>query len=358
MMSPKVENDEATMSPKVEKDEEATISPKVEEHEDLDPRTDQEKRKATMSPEPEHAEAMMEPKRAKLEQDEDLAPQTDQEAWEENAEDDLVSEQSSGYSDIPPFDDPDDFAGAKMPAICAELDPEHEEPLWNGKWIHGSKWRIFQMFFEESQKIMAVRCPMPEVKFGGQPVPPDNKTVRLPAFISSDDKINMVTRVQHEAMILKKLAAEGFKWCPKFYGADLTFTNPLKCPYIVTSWINGNPLLVAGANQPRIIRDSAITDLAAINLDLIERTAGPGVNTYSPLMGACATAYFEMKIRERHLDTIRSPTPANAAFRSEDLKDRLPMVLFPELDDTPFAIQHGNLKDGHVIIDNQNNVVG
>jgi hypothetical protein len=71
-----------------------------------------------------------------------------------------------------------------------------------------------------------------------------------------------------------------------------------------------------------------------------------------------ATAYFSRIIDNKFRRVRNGHLPFITERDCFNQKSLLPMVLHPELEDTPFAIDHGDLSPLNIIVDSEHNVTG
>ena len=76
------------------------------------------------------------------------------------------------------------------------------------------------------------------------------------------------------------------------------------------------------------------------------------------IIGGSATAFFS-RIMDNKLKRIRNgELPFITEQDCHDQKGLLPMVLHTELEDTPFALDHGDLSAQNILVDSEHNVTG
>lgn len=124
----------------------------------------------------------------------------------------------------------------------------------------GGECRVFKLSFGNEASV-AVRVPHPD----------DN---------NSHD--NTIATLQTEVNILKTLEAKGFLWAPRCLGTSLTFDNPIKHPFIVLTWAEGDPLNWDECFPPRPIRDYLLGQIASIQQSLIQCTLQNGTMSLLP----------------------------------------------------------------------------
>jgi hypothetical protein len=76
------------------------------------------------------------------------------------------------------------------------------------------------------------------------------------------------------------------------------------------------------------------------------------------IIGGTATEYFSRIIDNKFRRVRNGHLPFITEQDCFDQKSLLPKVLHPELEDTPFAIDHGDLSPLNIIVDSEHNVTG
>lgn len=98
--------------------------------------------------------------------------------------------------------------------------------------------------------------------------------VRVPIHSKNQVPKDLITaQLQGEVKFLKLLNVKGFKWAPKYIGHDLSFDNEVCFPFIIVSWVPGDPL-EWNDNAPlnRGDRDKVLQQVIEIILQLIQCT--------------------------------------------------------------------------------------
>ena len=116
--------------------------------------------------------------------------------------------------------------------------------------FQGGQCRIFKLSFDDHASI----------------------SIRTPHLVDEADQEDMIATMQMEIHTFEKLEARGFCWSPKYLGASLTFKNPIGVPFIVLTWAEGEPLRMDDASLSRPLRNKILSQLALIQLSLIECT--------------------------------------------------------------------------------------
>ncbi|KAG9249728.1 kinase-like domain-containing protein [Emericellopsis atlantica] len=210
-------------------------------------------------------------------------------------------------------------------AAVSELGIVGNCPFLDGEY-HGGECRVFKLSFKDEASV-AVRVPHPN----------DD---------SSHD--NTIATVQIEVRILEELKAKGFPWAPRCLGASLTFDNPVNHPFVVLTWAEGLPLSWDENYPPRPLRDSLLGQLASIQLSLIQCTLQNGSTT--------AMAFFGRRIGNRLRHVREGSIPRLTEKDCLDQQALLDQVLDGDRNSTVFAIDHGDIKPGNIIVDGNYNI--
>lgn len=75
-------------------------------------------------------------------------------------------------------------------------------------------------------------------------------------------------------------------------------------------------------------------------------------------IGGTATEYFSRIIDNKFRRIRNGKLPIITEQDCFDQKSLLPKILHPELEDTPFAMDHGDLSPLNIIVDAKSNVTG
>ncbi|KAH8691063.1 hypothetical protein GQ44DRAFT_744738 [Phaeosphaeriaceae sp. PMI808] len=164
---------------------------------------------------------------------------------------------------------------------------------------------------------------------------------------NSQDAIISVLRGEKD--VLEEIGKTCFAWAPKYHDSSFTFENSIRFPFLALSWIKGSPLSWSTTHPPRPTRDKILSQVAEIQIALIECTKG---------FRGTATQYFTRlsnnklrRVRDGQLPGINEQD----CFEQQRL---LHQVLYPELENAPFAIDHGDLAPLNIIVDSEYNVTG
>lgn len=143
------------------------------------------------------------------------------------------------------------LASDKIPAAISELGLGGESPLLETEH-RGGQCHVFQLSFKDRESL----------------------AVRVPLYMPNDaDKIHAL---EQEVKVLQILEARRFPWAPRCRGQSLTFDNPIKHPFVVLTWVAGAPLRWDDQYPPQPIRDRVLTQMATIQISLIECTLQVG----------------------------------------------------------------------------------
>ncbi|KND86390.1 hypothetical protein TOPH_08994 [Tolypocladium ophioglossoides CBS 100239] len=210
-------------------------------------------------------------------------------------------------------------------AAVSQLKIGGNSPFFDGEF-NGGECRVFKLSFED-QASVAVR-------------------VRHPTDDSSHD--DTIAIVQTEFRILQTLEAKGFHWAPRCRGASLTFDNPVKHPFIVLTWVEGFPLFWDEDLPPRPLRDALLSQIASIQLSLITCTLENRCTT--------ATTFFERQLKNRRTRVREGRIPGLSEQDCLDQQALLDRVLGQDRNSTVFAMDHGDIMPGNIIVDEKYNI--
>ncbi|RJE19161.1 Phosphotransferase enzyme family [Aspergillus sclerotialis] len=152
--------------------------------------------------------------------------------------------------------------------------------------------------------------------------------VRVPLFVRNASRDAVISLVQCEANVLRELENKGFRWAAKLRGCSLTFDNAVGYPFIALTWIPGSPLSWSEDFLTRPFRDKILSQVAMIHVSLIQ----------------C--------IKEN------GRLPEITEQDCFDQRNILSDILYPELDDAPFAMDHGDLSPQNILVDSEFNITG
>lgn len=141
-------------------------------------------------------------------------------------------------------------------AAVSQIGIDGNCPFLDGEF-HGGECCVFKLSFNDTASV-AVRVPHPH---------------------DDNSHGNTIATLQIELDILKTLEAKGFLWAPRCLGANLTFDNPVKHPFLVLTWAEGHPLRWDEYYPPRSLRDSLLGQIASIQLSLIQSTLQNGMRS-------------------------------------------------------------------------------
>lgn len=119
-------------------------------------------------------------------------------------------------------------------------------------------------------------CQIYKLRFSDQTI----CAVRVPIHARNAPKDTIISQLQREIDILNFLDANGFKWAPKLIGHDLSYDNEVGFPFIMLSWLPGDPLRWNDTTPlHRCDRDKILRQVIDIILQLIHCTGGKSKST-------------------------------------------------------------------------------
>ncbi|KAF1817062.1 hypothetical protein P152DRAFT_504466 [Eremomyces bilateralis CBS 781.70] len=219
------------------------------------------------------------------------------------------------------------FRPENIPAAVSAFRPDNEVPVLNERHFDGGQRRVYKVDFLNGESW----------------------AICLPIHVRSDSQDTIISLLRSERNIFQELGEKGFPWAPKPRGSILTFENLVGFPFLALVWIEGSPLSWSTTYPPRPVRDKVLRQVAEIQLSLIECT---GEN------GGTATPFF-LKLIDSKVHRIRNgKLPELTEQDCFDQRKLLPQVLLPELENAPFAIDHGDLSPLNILVDSEHNVTG
>ncbi|KAF2274411.1 uncharacterized protein EI97DRAFT_128266 [Westerdykella ornata] len=202
-----------------------------------------------------------------------------------------------------------------------------EVPVLNEKHWDGGQCRIFKVDFSEGESW----------------------SIRIPIHVQSDSQETIASLLRHERDVLEELDRGGFHWAPKHRGSSFTFDNLVGFPFLALSWIEGSPLTWSTTDPPRPVRDKVLRQVAEVQMAIIE---------CSKENKGTATQYFS-RLMDNKLRRVRNgQLPELTEQDCFDQRDLLRQVILPELENAPFAIDHGDLAAQNIIVDSEYNITG
>jgi hypothetical protein len=154
----------------------------------------------------------------------------------------------SRYS-IPPYP-MQTFYPENIPAVVSAFQPACEIPVLNKQHWDGGQCRIFKVDFSDGVSW----------------------SVRIPIHVQSSSQDAIICLLQGEQDVLREIGRADFPWAPKCHGSSFTFENLVGFPFMVLSWIEGSPLFWTTTHPPRPVRDKVLSQIAMIQMCLIECT--------------------------------------------------------------------------------------
>ncbi|KFA80607.1 hypothetical protein S40288_11660 [Stachybotrys chartarum IBT 40288] len=188
--------------------------------------------------------------------------------------------------------------------------------------------------------------------------------VRIPHSTGESSCDDILAIVESEIRILKILEVKGFCWAPRLLGAALTFDNPIKCPFLVLNWVEGETLRWDANFPPQPLRNKVLSQIALLQLFLLECTQKSGMPTYRnewslsnrKQESMTAEAFFQRRLQNRHRRVLEGKIPGLSQQDCFDQQALLGQVLGPDRDCKVFAVHHGDIKPANIVIDENHNI--
>ncbi|KAI5305396.1 hypothetical protein KEM56_004549 [Ascosphaera pollenicola] len=217
-----------------------------------------------------------------------------------------------------------------IPFILAAHKDDRQIPIIT-RISEGSRTRIYRADFPDGQ-TWACRVPLFQLD-------------RRPEREVQDD-------LERAALVLKYLRLKGFQRAPEFKAMNLSLLAENGPPLIAYTWMPGKPLVWNDSEPPRPLRDKVLKQLADIHVSLLECTKHDKNHARSP-------AYYEFKdIIDKSRALRRGYDRGLTARHYTDQSDLLGAILMPELEEGPFATDHGAIEPKHIIVDDEYNITG
>ncbi|KAM3545493.1 hypothetical protein ARSEF1564_001655 [Beauveria bassiana] len=162
---------------------------------------------------------------------------------------------------------------------------------------------------------------------------------------------NVQNVVRRELYALKKLESIHFRYAPKCIAFDLSFNNPIRMPFLVVTWTEGEPLAWTTHYPPMDMRMRVLNQLFQIQLELIEDSLESCNET--------ARHFYSRLIHDKMMIAPRGPPGLGGIPTQEDYWSQLAQlecILGPAQDDKTYAIAHNNLVPENIIVDREHNI--
>ncbi|XWW94268.1 hypothetical protein V2A60_002211 [Cordyceps javanica] len=196
--------------------------------------------------------------------------------------------------------------------------------------IHGSRFVLFRFLRDDGSKI-ALR-------------------VQQQWPIATHPEI-IQTVVRREVYVLKKLESVQFQYSPKCLAFDFSFNNPIRHPFVVLNWVEGQQLIWTKDHPPMEQRMRIMSQLFQIQLELIDISLESGAET--------ARQFYSRLIHDKLMVAPRGPPGAGGMPTQEDYWSQLmhlEVILGSRQDDKNYAIAHNNVTADNIIIDQDYNI--
>ncbi|KAF2240345.1 hypothetical protein BU26DRAFT_442836 [Trematosphaeria pertusa] len=219
------------------------------------------------------------------------------------------------------------FRPENIPTAISAFQPDGEVPVLNELHLEGGQCCIFKADFSDGESW----------------------SVRIPIHVQSDSQDVIINVLQAERDVLQEINRKGFRWAPKYLGSSFTFQNLVGFPFLALSWIEGSPLSWSPVDPPRPLRDKVLGQIAEIQMSLIECTKENR---------GTATKYFLRLIDNKLRRVRKGELPRLTEQDCFEQRRLLPQVLHLELENAPYAIDHGDLSPQNILADSEYNVTG
>ncbi|KAF9733862.1 hypothetical protein PMIN03_011819 [Paraphaeosphaeria minitans] len=219
------------------------------------------------------------------------------------------------------------FCPENIPEVVSTFRTDGAIPVLDQKFHDGGQCRIYKVNFLDGKSW----------------------SVRFPIHVRSESQEDIVKLLKDEQDVLQELDEKGFPWAAKHIGSCFTFDNSIGFPYIALSWIEGMPLSWTTTYPPRLIRNKILDQVATIQITLIECTKEDR---------SSAAQYFSRLTDNKVQRILTGKLPGITEEDCSDQKRHLSRVLQPELENAPFAIDHGDLSPSNILVDSDYNVTG
>ncbi|KAI1909705.1 hypothetical protein LOZ39_004977 [Ophidiomyces ophidiicola] len=212
-----------------------------------------------------------------------------------------------------------------IPIAISELRSDKQIPTLC-QYFDGGQCRVFKVIFTDGESW----------------------AVRVPLFAHASQN-NVIQLLMSEAHILEELGLAGFSWAAKLQACSFTFHNAIRYPFIALTWIPGNQLSWSDEFPTRPIRNKILDQVAKLHISLIECTKKARGSSLK---------HFTRIIKNKICRVREGLFPEITEQDCSDQMNILSNVLVPELDEAPFAIDHGDISPRNILIDGQHNVTG
>lgn len=234
------------------------------------------------------------------------------------------------------------FRPENLAAAISTLQPG-SSPVVSEPYYEGKQCRVYRVDFENT----------------------GSWAVRIPVNVQATSREQLITFFRGEYDVLQEIARAGLPWTPKLQGSDLTFDNLIGLPFMAMSWIDGEPLTWTAEYPSKLIRLKLLAQIADIQIALIEATMEDS-KLYLPdwiqlltfYKEGPATEFFSRIVENKLARVRRGELPEITEQDCYAQRDLFVSVLYPELENTPFAMDHGDLSPSNILVDRAYNVTG
>jgi hypothetical protein len=234
--------------------------------------------------------------------------------------------------------DPSTFDESMLPLAIAKMLPSGELPLL-ASFTDGSQHRVYKAVCANGDAYAA----------------------RVPLFLGGSNNA-VGTALGMEVLMVRKLNEGGFPLAAREVGFDLGFANAARWPFQLVTWAEGAPLRwddgLPHEVRAKVLQQLALAQVQMIQCTLDDRGAQPGLGHPLGMPKGPASRFFELLTEDRR---ERARKGAFDYVKEQDCLDQmalLPKVLYPELEDLPAAVAHGDLVAKNIIVDGDHNITG
>lgn len=140
-----------------------------------------------------------------------------------------------------------DFPAENIPAAIFQLGLGGDPPSLEAEY-RGGQCHVFKLIFKDRQSL----------------------ALRVPLYMPDRDQ--KIHALEKEVQTLRMLETKSFPLAPRCHGHSLTFDNPVNHPFVLLAWVTGSQLQWDDKFPPQPMRNRVLSQMASIQLSLIECT--------------------------------------------------------------------------------------